>query len=1450
MSQGGQHNLYELAFGLPAETSEPDPYTLLKLDPFTSDSSIIEQAVLQRWSDLQLLQGFGDGSEVTQLESEVNAARDLLLDDARRQELDEKLRQQGLVAPEPKPEPDPKPEPLETESTSQEPKSELDSTPETPLDSAADETYNVDDLENSEPEKSDRSQTDGIESTDGDPDDSAEQDQSSDSSEPTQQSGPERKTKPIPVGKLAKLAAVVAIVVVGFNVLPQLVSEFNFDDLLPIGSAENSNTEPTEDVVQDSTKQTDSVNSDTPKSQATHNVWDTIQLDLSDARIEVATSSKDGTLIAIGTDDKRLRIVSATDPQRTLLKTEPLQLDELNEVQFSEDQSTLFASSFDAVQIWRKDVEWKPAGRISYKDTSHCLLSRDGKKLAIVPQPNSEVVVFDLTKPTPIKSIRKTSNFVQAAFVGDGSRLVTAGDFGVPSAANQNYSVFSGLPNALIQMVDTTSGEFTELLNIPSLGNKASKIRAIAGTENALGTVLAALISVDSNTQQLVVWELMHGENMSHRYEVSIETLGSISGLRLSIDDKTETATVMTETGFVIFKWKENNILFHKPDSDNEPRIVDINSATNRVLAIGSQKENTLQTVSFDKLRLRFKELEDSKSRVSVVRNVDDSQSARASFWKAEENNTAPWVKTHSTHLDVFTEPRCRVQFVNDNLFVVRQAASAAKDRLVGFDASTDPPSKRFETEIETSDLLAFSPDHRYLLRLTDQLDASEISAFELKSLVWSRSVKWATTRSQHLAFTVTDWPTEYSWQDLIELPQATSNTVPASNSGLQFSQPKQQRSTPYVYFGIVGTRWYGTLGLDIRELFQGLPSAVGESTDAWPAVVSEHDVVNDDGHITRVEFSEKRDSAICQYVSDSTTNGSSDDGKSILKRLIFHKNTVQEAFRTVANIGYRDLWSNTTDDNQAVVTNRGGLLLCRPTKQHSMGKGQLKFNRGNDRFGALDLSDNGHSMLLIDQSGMAKLLSWHRSRQSPRHQLGLSRERFIGSSQSDSWVKLRPAVTASQAPWRRLSLEESNIRLSNRRLSTSVSPSGNRIAVGTPDGVLFWNIPESFTQNAARLAAQQTKPEDSRKQNEFRSKTLKPIVDLTFSGNQLVASLQNESAQMEFFRFQNAKYSRVATASFHGTKSRVVDWSSRSSGNGIAIATNRGELFLVPELTSVLKSQVRMKPHRLATNSPAKFDSKAEHPAAIRTISTSTGCDLIAYSTPKGYFLVDAKRATDQIHKVSISDPEKPAFVAFSKKVGERRTTNGGLMADLRYTRITGGQRGYKLYLHSVNRRTGKWQVNHLVNTELGSNVPIGNPVVLEISETEALVVTPTSTGALLYSLVGKKLLKAPRLLLDSVTTMAVSSAGDQIALGTSSGIVQIWGTPTFDLSTRPKSTDEILDVLTNSEPASSSNLTPRVTVPAHSDPISALAFEPNGQGIVSGSIVGELIRWSTSAN
>jgi formylglycine-generating enzyme required for sulfatase activity len=89
--------LYAIAFELPPETA--DPYTLLGLAVYTSDKTLIAAAVEERWKILQDFQNFGDGEATRIVESEVLAAKELLLDDVKRSEVDASLKASGVKAP-------------------------------------------------------------------------------------------------------------------------------------------------------------------------------------------------------------------------------------------------------------------------------------------------------------------------------------------------------------------------------------------------------------------------------------------------------------------------------------------------------------------------------------------------------------------------------------------------------------------------------------------------------------------------------------------------------------------------------------------------------------------------------------------------------------------------------------------------------------------------------------------------------------------------------------------------------------------------------------------------------------------------------------------------------------------------------------------------------------------------------------------------------------------------------------------------------------------------------------------------------------------------------------------------------------------------------------------------------------------------------------------------------
>jgi WD40 repeat protein len=1474
MSKGGEHNLYELAFGLPEGTSDPDPYTLLKLAPFTDARDAIENAVLQRWSDLQLLQGFGDGSEVTQLETEVNAARDLLLDDSRRAELDQRLREQGVVAPDPVTDtaddtPQESQDPTRDAAQASADGSEDAASQETGSEESSDAEEDVShaEIEQDNPKTQPLSETSDEEIRPDTTQDQAEVDSLPVLHEPAAQ--PAR----FPIRKLFKLVVVISLVVVGIKLLPeQLLERIDFESLFPTTektpdtkTATNSTTTngtSTNTIDPISENKGDTTEGNTTPTADSVSKWKPIRVASSDARIKALSSSLDGSLFAIATDDRRVQIVSTVDPNDVRFASEPLPFDDFNDLAFSEDGSSLLASSFDAVRVWRNDgTQWKLTVEESLQDTSCSLLSPDGQNLAIVPEPNNEFVVYGFKDNGLEEIARKKANFVRAAFI-DGSRLVSAGDFGVASASNGNYPAIGGLKHALVQISETQTGEFTELINIPGLAKKASKIRFVAANTSGTETAIALLSSVDSETQQLLVWVFdqefqkksptnqTSPNTLCMRYEVEIKSLTSLSGLRVSVNASKQKACVVTETGVVVFDWQSDKTWEQSLDAKIGKRIVDVNLSTNRITAIDATKENTCQWVLIGELEPKST----SPVRVSRVIDVGNSknsgaendQTLSASFWKASPSAASPWVLEAPTTPVIFSQPRCRVLFAQDDLLIVRDVSSDGMDQLIGFNTAADPPTKQFVTEVPTKDLIAISPDRNFILRLADGLTTTEISAYQIDSKKWSKAVQWKTTRDRHLAFSVTNWPDQKSWNRLIQLKLPK----PVANDGLRFSRSESDTETPYVYFGIVGQRWFGTVGIDVRALFAGLPIAIGSIDNAWPVTFNERDTSIVDSQIQRAEFVQNGTVAICQYVSDSQSDADKDRAASTLKRLNFGKGSVAGGFAAVGSIAYHDMWGATADGNQAIVTNKGGLILCAPGQDQSIARGNIRFNRGDDRGGSLLFSSTGSSFLLIDPTGMANLYSWYRSKDAGRAMVRLSQERLLDPSRSDSWIRLAGQNERQEGSWMRLTPVASNVRIRNRRLSTAISPSGNRVAVGTPEGVLLWRIPPSFVEQGNLLAAQQQAISPSvATPGAIRTTTLKPIVDLVFSGRHLVASVQDADNQLEFYKKNLGRYKREATATIPGSQAQLVNWSTRSSRPGLAIGTSQGELFLMPETESQISgSGESKKASPLDTNSSIRVNVDEEHPAAIRALSTMTGFGLFAYSTPKGFFLVDAKRTQDQIHKFSVSDPDKPAFVAFSRKVGERRTTNDSLMADLRYTRIGGDKRGYKLYLNAVTRRAGKWQVTHVANVELENRIPIGNPIVLEINSTEALAIVPTGMGAFLYLLDGKKLKAVGTLPATGLTTISVSNFGDQIAIGTNRGEVHVWGSSTFDFANRAPSVVEIFKVLTGSEIETATVHRSRITIQVHSNPVTAIAFDPNGKSLVSGSSVGELREWSVN--
>lgn len=1481
MSQGSKHNLYELAFGLPAETKTPDAYTLLKLDPFTSDAALIEKAVLQRWSELQVLQGFGDGSEVTQLETEVNAARDLLLDNNRRAKLDELLRQRGVTrldldseksttlnekpigagdANQTAAEVIPRADPSDSSPDKREPGMQVaPKDPELAVTKADTTTSNLDAKSETAPNADDTLNPDA-------------ETKSSDESKPegdgdaVQPANIEQVAKSRWIRKLIGLALLLGAVAVGIQFSPDWILDLNFDRFFAAREIDNLDSSPIEivppdrvpadssPVVQEAsppkTKSKLDAQADPSPVAETAIAWKSFSSVEAGVGITAAATSPDGSLLAVATGDRRIRILAMSNPEQILYSTYQLPPGEVRELQFSRDGQTLLARTPDTIHVWRRTDNWHDVSKVPHQNCAQCSLSADGKKLAIVSEPNKEVVVFDLTVEQPEATFRKSSNFVRATFLGDSGRLVTASDFGVASGANGNYSELGNQESAVLQISDTNSGDFTDLFLVPSLAKQASQIRAIAADETAAERVLATLSSSGSGAQQLNVWVLPQlSPDRSKRHEVAVE-LDRSSSFRLSISVATRSVCAMTERGFAVFDWNLAELLQFEFNKPTGLHVVDVNLAKRNVLAIDPKASNTLVTVSFDELRKEPQPASSTEHRVAVAGPSDRSRPVGASFWKAEKSTGAPWLKANDATLDIFTQPNCRVRFVGDDLLIVRRASEGGVDRMIGFDSTTDPPRQRFETQIATGDLLTVSPDARYLLRLGRGPTGAEISAFEIEAQTWSRPVSAESARGWPLNFSVTDWPEPKSWRELSQLRQASAPN--SATNGLRFSPPQEQRLTPYVFFGLVGEDWVGTVGVDVRALFAGLPSSVSGIEAAWPIVMSDRDAKVEGQRIARGEFSSDGSVAICQFVAESAAGSTRELSESKLARFMFHANFVDAIPGSMATIDYRDLWEPTQQGRQVVVTNRGGLQLCQNGEQQSLGHGPLAFVRDEKRSGTLAVSGNGRTLLLIDPLGNATCLNWSAPSDEQRQAVRLSGDGILESPRSDAWIEMQAGGVVPVGGWRSLKPGGVSLRLCHRRLSTSFSSSGHLVAVGTPDGVAFWKLPAAFVEFANKSATDHAgDTTNGNASKAIRPATLNKIVDVEFSGNQLVVGVAGKSDQLEFYRQENGSFVRNATATVAASSSKFVGWGTKNSVDGLAVATDQGELFLVPQIASAVARQpsLSLDASPLKTDSPSRADTNIEHPAAIRTISTSLGFDLFAYTTPKGYFLVDATKTSDQIYEVSISDPDKPAFVAFSYKVGESRTSQESLMAALRFTRLGNGAQGYKLYLHTVNRRAGKWQVTHLANVELASGEAVANPIVLERASQDAIVIVPCTTGALIYSLIGTKLEYAGRLGSMSVTALAASEFGDQIAVGTETGQLLLWGKSTFTSIKRPQSSAEIFDVLTSkAEVDATSAYQPLRTIAAHSGSVTAIVFEPNGLGLVTGSSSGEVTRWATS--
>ena len=1481
MSQGSKHNLYELAFGLPAETKTPDAYTLLKLDPFTSDVALIEKAVLQRWSELQVLQGFGDGSEVTQLETEVNAARDLLLDDNRRAKLDELLRQRGVTRPDLDSEksttlnekPDEKPigagDANQTEAEAIPSADQCDSLPgkrESGMQVAS-----------KEPELANATPSDQAVKSETAPnaDDTLKPDAETKSIDESKPEGDGDAVQPASIEQVAKsrwirkligLAMLLGAVAVGIQFSPDWILDLNFDRFFAAREIDNLKPSPIDPVPPDrvpadsspivqeasppETKTEPNAQAGPTRVAETAIAWKTLLAIEAGVAITAAATSPDGSLLAIATGDRRIRISAMSNPEQTLYSTYQLPPGEVRELQFSRDGQTLLARTPDTIHVWRRTDIWHDVSKVPHQNGSQCSLSADGKQLAVVSESNKEVVVFDLTVEQPEATFRKSSNFVRATFLGDSGRLVTAGDFGVASEANGNYSELGNQESAVLQISDTNSGDFTDLFLVPSLAKQASEIGAIAAAETAAERVLATFSSSGSGAQQLNVWVLPQlSPDRSKRHEVAVKLDGS-SSFRLSINLASRNVCAMTERGFAVFEWNSAELRQLEFDKTTSLHLVDVNLTKRHVLAIDPKESHTLLTVSFDELRMDPQPASSTEHRVAVAGPSDRSRAVAASFWKADQNASAAWLKANGATLDIFTQPNCRVRFVGDHLLIVRRAIEGGVDRMIGFDSTTDPPRQRFETQIATGDLLTVSPDARYLLRLGRGPTGAEISACEIESQTWSRPVSLESARGWPLNFSVTDWPEPKSWRELTQLRQAAAPN--SATNGLRFSPPQEQRQTPYVFFGLVGEDWVGTLGVDVRVLFAGLPSSVLGIEAAWPIVASDRGAKVEGQRIARGEFSSDGSVAICQFVAESAAGSTRELSESKLARFMFHANFVDAIPGSMATTDYRDLWEPSRQGRQVVVTNRGGLQLCQDGEPQSLGRGPLAFVRDDDRCGALAMSDNGQTLLLIDPLGNATCVNWSATSDEQRQVVRLSGDGILESPSSDAWIEMQAGGVVPVDGWRSLKPAGVSVRLCHRRLSTSFSSSGHLVAVGTPDGVLFWTLPAAFVEFVNKSATDHAgDTTNGNASKAIRPATLNKIVDVEFSGNQLVVSVAGKTNQLEYYRQENGNFVRTATATVPASSSKFVGWGTKNSADGLAVATDQGELFLVPQIASAVARQpnVSLDASPLKTNSPSRADTNIEHPAAIRTISTSLGFDLFAYTTPKGYFLVDATKTSDQIYEVSISDPDRPAFVAFSHKVGEIRTSQESLMAALRFTRLANSEQGYKLYLHTVNRRAGKWQVTHLANVEFASGEAVANPIVLERASQDAIVIVPCTTGALIYSLIGTKLEYAGRLGSMSVTALAASDFGDQIAIGTDTGQVMLWGQPTFTSTKRPQSSAEIFDVLTSkAEVDGTSAYQPLRTIAAHSGPVTAIVFEPNGLGIVTGSSVGEVTHWATS--